>query len=120
MERQIDNPGKRLAILGSAEIEAIYGRPCFTQEERDEYFGLSAQEKEALGQFHSLKSRTFFILQLGYFKARRIFFIFDLGDAKEDAAYIREKYFPGVHDDGPEIAKRTRLKQHKLILALCH
>ena len=120
MERQIDNPGKRLAILGSAETEAIYGRPCFTQEARDEYFTLSPEEKAAMGQLHSVKSRTFFILQLGYFKARRIFFIFDLGDAKEDAAYIREKYFPRVDDDGPEIAKRTRLKQQKLILALCH
>ena len=120
VQKIIDNPGKRLAILGSAEIEAIYGRPCFTPEERDEYFALSAQEKEALGQFHSLKSRAFFILQLGYFKARRMFFIFDLGDVEEDAAYIREKYFPDFDDDGPEIAKGTRLKQQKLILKLCN
>jgi len=116
----MDNPGKRLAILGSAEIEAIYGRPCFTQEERDELFALSVQEKGALGQFHSVKSRAFFILQLGYFKARCMFFIFDLRDVKEDATYIREKYFPGFDDAGPEIAKGTRLKQQKLILALCH
>ena len=81
--------------------------------------GCQLQEREALGQFHSLKSKAFFILQLGYFRARRLFFIFDLRDAQEDAAYIREKYFPGFHDDGPEIAKRTRLKQQKLILALC-
>ena len=39
-----------------------------------------------MGQLHSVKSRTFFILQLGYFKARAMFFIFDLGDVKEDSA----------------------------------
>lgn len=103
VHKMIDNPGKRLAILGSAEIEDIYGRPCFMPEERDEYFALSAQEKEALGQFHPLKSRAFFILQLGYFKTRRMFFIFDLEDVEEDASYIQEKYFPGFDDDGPEI-----------------
>jgi hypothetical protein len=87
----IDNPGKRLAILGTAEIEDIYGRPCFTPEERDEYFMLSPEEKAAMAQLHSVKSRTFFILQLGYFKARAMFFIFDLGDVKEDAVCIRQK-----------------------------
>lgn len=114
----MDNPGKRLIILGNAEIDAVYGRPRFTQEERDEYFTLSAQEKEALGQLHSLKSRAFFILQLGYFKARRMFFLFGFGDVGEDAAYIRERYFPDFDDAHPEIAKGTRLKHQRLILAL--
>jgi hypothetical protein len=39
----MDNPGKRLIILGNAEIDAVYGRPRFTQEERDEYFTLSTR-----------------------------------------------------------------------------
>jgi len=114
----MDNPGKRLIILGNAEIDAVYGRPRFTQEERDEYFTLSTQEKEALGQLHSRKSRAFFILQLGYFKARRMFFLFGFGDVGEDAAYIRERYFPDFDDAHPEIAKGTRLKHQRLILAL--
>ena len=62
----------RLRILSDDEIDALYGRPRFTQEERNEYFTLSAQERATLGQLHSLKSRVFFILQLGYFKARRM------------------------------------------------
>src|SRR5271166_2674310 len=57
----------RLKILSDDEIDALYGRPRFTQEERVEYFTLSAQEKVALAQLHSLKSKVFFILQLGYF-----------------------------------------------------
>ena len=47
----------RLTILNEEEIDALYGRPRFTQEARTEYFTLSAREKTALGQFHSLKSR---------------------------------------------------------------
>jgi hypothetical protein len=35
----------RLKILSDDEIDALYGRPRFTQEERVEYFTLSAQEK---------------------------------------------------------------------------
>jgi len=112
-------PDNRLGILKQDEVDALYGRPRFAQAERDEYFALSIQEKEALGQFHSLKSKVFFILQLGYFKVRRLFFDFDLSHVEEDAAYIRQRYFPGFHDAGPEIADATRRKQEKVILALC-
>src|ERR1700738_4400721 len=110
----------RLKILSDDEIDALYGRPRFTQEERVEYFTLSAQEKVALAQLHSHKSKAFFILQLGYFKARRMFFVFGLNDVQEDAAYVREKYSLHFDDADAEIAKGTRLKQHKLILELCH
>jgi hypothetical protein len=119
MDKAMGNPGKRLVILGQEEMDALYGRPRFTQEERDEYFTLSAQEKAALGQLHSLKSKVFFVLQLGYFKARRMFFVFGLKDAEEDTTYVREKYFPTFDDADPEIAEGTRLKQQRLILGLC-
>ena len=116
----MDNPGKRIVILSHDEIEALYGRPRFTHEDRVEYFTLSESEKAALGQFHSLKSRLFFILQLGYFKARRMFFVFSLQDVEEDAAYIREIHFRKFHDDDPEIATNTQLNQQRLILSLFH
>jgi Domain of unknown function (DUF4158) len=119
MERARDNPGKRLVILGREEMDALYGRPRFTQEEREECFALSAEENAALGQLHSLKSRMFFILHLGYFKARRRFFTFDLRDVDGDTAFIRQKYFLFYDDADPEIAEGTRLKQQRLILGLC-
>ena len=68
---------KRIRILGDDEIEALYGRPHFTYEERLHYFSLSHPEKELLGELRSVKSQAYFVLQLGYFKARRLFFIFD-------------------------------------------
>ena len=80
---------KRLRILRDDEIDALYGRPRFTPEEREEYFTLSSAE--ALEQFHSIKSRIHAILQLGYFKARQMFFALDRDEMAEDARYIQER-----------------------------
>ena len=116
----MENPGKRLIVLEGDEVEALYGRPRFTHEERVQYFALSPKEKSVLDQLHSIKSRVYFILQLGYFKARLMFFIFHLNEVDEDVRYIGERYFPDFKDDDPTIAKGTRLKQQRLILELCN
>jgi len=111
---------RRLRILGDDEVEAIYGIPRFTFEERLEYFPLSSTEKEALEQLHSIKSRIHFILQLGYFKSRHLFFVFALPEVIEDIRYIQEQYFPHFPINDLEITKVTRLRQQSLILELCH
>ena len=87
---------KRLNILGDEEIEALYGRPCFTDEERLEYFALSPPEKAALERFHSIPSRLYFLLQLGYFKSHHLFFVFTWSEVGEEVTYLQEQYFPGV------------------------
>ena len=80
---------KRLRILGDDEIEAIYGRPRFTPEERLQYFALSQSEKDLLQEFRSVHSQAYFILQLGYFKAKRLFFTFELsGDRRGYPVYL--------------------------------
>ena len=109
---------KRLRILSDEAIEAMYGRPRFTEEDREQYFSLSPQEKAALEEFHSLKSRICFLLQLGYFKARHLFFPFDSRIMEEDVRYLRKKYFPRFHLKDLRITKGTRLKQQGLILSL--
>ena len=116
----MENPGKRLIVLEGDEVEALYGRPRFTHEERVQYFALSPKEKSVLDQLHSIKSRVHFILQLGYFKARLMFFIFHLNEVDEDVRYVGERYFPDFKGDDPTIAKGTRLKQQRLILELCN
>jgi Domain of unknown function (DUF4158) len=110
---------KRLCILGEDEIEALYGRPRFTHDERIQYFSLSPTEKAALEELHSLKSRLCFILQLGYFKARHLFFTFSLREVEEDVNYLRGQYFPDLLLTDLKITKVTRLKQQRLILKLC-
>jgi TnpA family transposase len=109
---------KRLRILGDDEIQTLYGRPHFTDDERLEYFVLSPTEKAALEQLHSIKSRIYFILQLGYFKSHHLFFVFDLPEVEEDARYVQTQYFPNFQLDDLDITKVTRLRQQSLILKL--
>jgi TnpA family transposase len=109
---------KRLRILGDDEIQALYGRPHFTDDERLEYFALSPTERATLGQLHSIKSRIYFILQLGYFKSHHLFFVFDMPDVEEDTRYVQTQYFPDFPLDDLDITKVTRLRQQSLILEL--
>jgi len=83
---------RRLKILGAEEIEALYGLPRFTPDERRHYFGLSAPEKEVLQELRSVKSQVYFLLQLGYFKAKHQFFVFDLAEVQEDVHYLLAQY----------------------------
>jgi len=115
---------KRLRILGDDEIEALYGRPRFAEEERTQFFALSPAERAVLEQFHSIKSRIYWILQLGYFKAKQQFFTFEFPEVAEDARYIQEQFFPDLQfselESAPlRITKVTRLKQRRSILELC-
>jgi hypothetical protein len=112
---------KRLRILGDEEIETIYARPRFTREERAQYFDLSQTEKALLSEFRSIRSQIYFILQLGYFKAKHVFFTFDFHEVLEDAKYIMQQYFPRAKTDVlRSINKRTWLRQRRLILRLCN
>ena len=119
MESQTSNtPQRRLRILGDGEIEAMYGLPHFTDEERLEYFALSPTEKAALEPLHSIPSRIYGILQLGYFKSHHMFFVCHFPEVEEDARYIQKQYFPSFQLTELTITKVTRLKQQRLILAL--
>jgi hypothetical protein len=113
-----DRTPRRLQILGEEEIEAVYGKPLFNHEERVLYFSLSAPEKAAWHQFHTFQSRIFYVLQLGYFKARQQFFTFTLQDVLADASYVQHTYFPDFPLTELEVAKGTRLKQQRVILDL--
>jgi TnpA family transposase len=112
---------KRLRILGDDEIEAIYGRPRFTPEERLQYFALSQPEKDLLQEFRSVHSQAYFIRQLGYFKAKQLFFTFALPEFEEDVQFILARYFPHAPiEELSAVNKRTNLRQRRLILELCH
>lgn len=82
---------KRLRILNEDEIQTIYSIPNFTYEDRCQYFSLTQPEKELVETFRSVKSKAYFILQLGYFKAKCLFFTFDLHEVTEDLRHILKK-----------------------------
>lgn len=109
---------KRLKILEAEEVEAVYGLPVFNDEERVFYFTLSPSERAVLSQLRGIKSAIYYILQLGYFKARRQFFTFSLEQVTADAHYVQRTYFPDFVLIDLNITKVTRLKQQNLIMDL--
>ncbi len=117
--RQNKSEPKRLKILNENELENIYGRPRFTYEDRCHYFSLSQPEKELLHLLRSVKSKAYFVLQLGYFKAKHLFFTFDLYEVEEDLQYVLKQHFNNSEiADLSAVDKSTRLKQQQLILEL--
>ncbi|MBF6611885.1 MAG: DUF4158 domain-containing protein [Chloroflexi bacterium] len=121
-------PPKRLYILDDEEIEALYARPLFTEDERSHAFTLTQSEKDLLASFTQIHVQLYFILQLGYFKAKQLFFAFTFHDVGDDVNHLLQRYFPdigrGPHATyGPRpklrpLNKRTILKQRQRILEL--
>jgi TnpA family transposase len=110
---------KRLTILTPKEIQALYGLPQFIDDERAVYFALDPPEKQQLDQLRNITAAVYFILQLGYFKAKKQFFVFGLYDVGDDVVYILHRYFPAVTKlPSMDVSKPTRLAQQTEILRL--
>ncbi len=125
---------KRLYILDDEEIEALYARPLFTEDDRTHAFMLTQSEKDLTASFSPIHSQLYFILQLGYFKAKQLFFSFTFHDVVDDVTHVLQRYFPevalgpdrpdrsgGQHGPRPKLRplnKRTILKQRQRILEL--
>ncbi len=117
MERS--NYGGHLHILEAEEIAHIYSLPDFTPDERAIFFSLSTQEREQLSKLRGIASKVYFILQLGYFKAKHLFFIFDFEDRVVDTAFILAKYFPSANrKELLTVSRPTRQSQQNHICAL--
>ena len=84
---------KRIHLLSETEVEALYARPDFNAHERRLYFTLTLPEQNALAQFRKTRTRIFFILQLGYFKAKQQFFNFSLDDVSNDVRFIAATFY---------------------------
>jgi len=85
---------RRLSILTASEVDDIYGLPRLTEDDRQLYFELSPAEREALEGVHTTSAAVHFVLQLGYFKAKRRFFVYEHAAVLEDLQHILRRYFP--------------------------
>jgi TnpA family transposase len=107
----------RLSILTDREIDDLYARPRFTQEDRFRYFQLSPTERLAVGEVRT--AAVHFALQLGYFKAKQQFFAYTKEDVREDLLFLRQHHFP---ERAPAVLRmpfrHTRLQQQRRILQL--
>ena len=90
----VDRFKDRITILEDQEIEELYGRPLFNHDERLHFFSLSPEERALADAHHNLANSVLFILQLGYFKARTMFFVFEFEDVREDARHVLQQHYP--------------------------
>src|SRR5450759_110621 len=93
-----EGPGteRRLHILDDEEIEALSGRPCFSADDRAEHFSLEPDELKLLRSVRGVSSHVAFLLQLGYFTAKQLFFPVCVEEVAEDVAYLLDRYFPQI------------------------
>lgn len=113
------NYGGHLHILETEEIAHIYSMPDFTPDERAVFFLLSTSEREQINALRGISSKVYFILQLGYFKAKHLFFTFDFEDQAVDTAFILTKYFSDKDkNELTNISRPTRQNQQQLICKL--
>ena len=115
---QDDNRSHRLAILTASEIDDLFGLPRFTEEDRRLYFDLSPVEQQATAVYN-FPVAAHFVLQLGHFKARQQFFVYEQEAVLDYLRHIVERHFP---DKDPALlkmlSKPTRLSQQQIILQL--
>jgi len=52
------NAPRRLRILTDEEIEALYGRPSFSADDRADYFTLTPVEQDLLRSFRGVSSQA--------------------------------------------------------------
>ena len=107
---------KRLTVLSKNEINQLYSLPEFNDEQRAFYFYLNDSEKEEMESLRSTESRLYFILQLGYFKYRNMFFDIKFNTVNKDIGYILREYFPGNKFPKKIISQKTQLENKSCIL----
>ena len=108
----------RLSVLSDAEEEALYGLPNFDEGQQLEYLALSEAELALVTSRPGLHAQVHCVLQIGYFKAKRAFFLFDWDDVVEDCAFVTSRYFQHQAVEFLPISKHERYAQRDGITAL--
>jgi hypothetical protein len=109
----------RLSILTAQEVDELYRLPRFIESDRGVYFDLSPAERKLVDDVATLSVAAHLVLQLGYFKAKRQFFVYGLTAVADDLEHILRRYFPAraLSEINP-LSKPTRLDQQRAILNL--
>lgn len=71
-----------LAILSEAEQAALYEIPDFDGEQRLNYLNLTSEEQALTRSRSNLSIKVYCAIQIGYFKAKHMFFRFDWSEVQ--------------------------------------
>jgi TnpA family transposase len=110
---------KRLSVLSEVDQFALYGLPDFDEGQRFEYFTFTEQELNLISNRKHLHNKVFCALQLGYFKAKQMFFTFSWNQIpKEDIVFIARHYFSMRSINKLHITKHEYYSQRNDIVGL--
>lgn len=111
---------RRLNILSIEEVEDLYDLPKFNDDDRKLYFDFSILELDTIKRIHTAAVAIHLALQLGYFKAKRRFFVYEPEQVGDDYAYVEKRHFTDKNAASSlkTLSKPTRLEHQKIILAL--
>ncbi|MBA8667680.1 Tn3 family transposase [Holosporaceae bacterium 'Namur'] len=85
---------KRLVVFSEVEKCAFYGLPDFDDNKRKQYFTFSEEELSVVMKDKRMYINVFCAIQMGHFKAKKIFFQIKWKDIKkEDLNFILNAYF---------------------------
>lgn len=88
---------ERLTILSEAEQAALYEIPDFDDVQRLNYINLTSDEQALMRGRANLAAQVHCAIQIGYFKAKHLFFSFDWDEAEvqDDINFVMQEYFQG-------------------------
>lgn len=109
---------KRIKILNDREIDNLYSLPKFTFEDQIVFFSLNNQEQKVLSCIQDFATKVHFVLQLGYFKAKKKLFQYNYQDVKHDILFIINQNFTRGRTYRTILHKAKKLQNNKRILEL--
>lgn len=108
---------ERPTILSEAEQSALYDIPDFNDDQRLSYLNLTAEEQKLMRHRPHVSAQVHCALQIGYFKAKHLFFRFNWHEVKDDAEFILRQYFSNEVFHPEPITKHQYYAQCHLIAA---
>jgi hypothetical protein len=75
---------------------------------------LSETELALASSRPGLHAQVYCVLQIGYFKAKQIFFRFDWNEVEDDCTFVLSRYFHGENFDRKLITKHEHYTQRRL------
>lgn len=100
------------------EHHDLYDVPQFNENDRDYFFTLNESELYELEQLRVIPNKAYFILLLGYFKAKPVTLTLTWGIVKNDLAYIYQKYFPNSKVPRKNVHKDAKSDMYKKVFSL--
>ena len=87
---------ERLTVLSEAEKAALYESPDFDDAQRLNYLNLTPEEQALMRGRANLAAQVHCAIQIGYFKAKHLFFSFDWDEVEvqDDIRFVMQEYFP--------------------------